>query len=110
MCSPIALLGEAISIPTIKQVPYPHGVEGVRVGWTVWGPITHVQLLRRDEAAVVLVKVLEGVMHDLLAVQLAQVDRGRDELLVVDQLVAVDVDQPDDLLNLNAKETGTSEL
>ena len=63
------------------------------------------QLLRRDEAAVVLVEVLEGVVHDLLAVQLAQVDRGRDELLVVDQLVAVDVDQPDDLLNLNANRT-----
>ena len=89
MRSLVAVLGEAISIPAMLVL---YGVVGVKVGRKVWGPITHVQLLRRDEATVVLVEVLEGVVHDLLAVQLAQVDRGCDELLVVDQLVAVDVD------------------
>jgi hypothetical protein len=68
------------------------------------------QLFGRDEPAVVGVEVLEGIYHDLLLVQLVQVDGGGDELLVVNQLVAIDVDTPDNVLDLGSGAGGVQRV
>ena len=62
--------------------------------------LTYPELIRRNEAAVVFVKVLKGFEHSFLLVKLAQVNRGSDELLVIDELVSIDINLPHNLLNL----------
>mmetsp|Transcript_17101 Transcript_17101/g.42888 ORF Transcript_17101/g.42888 Transcript_17101/m.42888 type:complete len:403 (-) Transcript_17101:948-2156(-) len=67
---------------------------------------SHNDFLLGDEARVVLVKVLESLHHVLLAVELGQVHGGRQELLVVDAAVAVDVDLVHDGLHLGLVQLG----
>ncbi len=60
--------------------------------WRTRRPANHLhELAMRDLPVAVLVKVLEGLLEVLLALQLAHVDGGRQELLVVNGAVAVDV-------------------
>jgi hypothetical protein len=59
-----------------------------------------------DVAAVVLVKVLECLQQVLLAIQLAEVHGGRQELLIVDAAVAVDVNLVQNLLHLLLRQRG----